>query len=607
MIRLGGPAVSEGRAPRVLRLTGITRRFGSLVAVDSISLDLARGEVLALLGDNGAGKSTLAHVLLGHLQADAGRIEAFGKPLRSGDPGAAIAAGIGMVHRHPALVETFDVLDNVMLGTESMWLPFTRRGRARARLVETGERFGIAVDPDAMVASLSASQRQQVKILEALMRGARILVVDEPCAALRPQENDALFATLERLVEQGLSIIFIGRKPAEALRVAQRIAVMSGGRLVATLDARETTRASLAGLMAGQPAPPLDRGGVRLGSVACQLRDASVVADDGRKLLDRASLSVHAGEVVAVAGMSAQGYEQGWEQGHERGHEQGQQALAEVLCGLRPLTSGSVTVEGHAVAAEPADWTRAGVARMPERCGADASIGDLALWENAVLERYRSRTFARFGIVDREAARAHARRLIAGYDVRGTEANGVDTAACELSAGNLQKFNLGRVLVGDPKSAVLPRFIVAVQPTRDMDVASAAQVHRQLLNACEGGTGVLLISDDLDEVFALADRVAVMHEGRLTDALPLADWTLADMGLAMAGQTPTRSYVVDDSNTVPSMFARVIDTRSGDVEPIDSQVIDLGSPAREPPFAPGKASRSAPGPSEEHPGTGHAA
>ncbi len=504
----------------VLRLQGITKRFGALVANDSISLELDRGEVLALLGENGAGKSTLMAILFGHYVADAGAIEVFGRPLPPGRPQAALAAGIGMVHQHFTLADNLSVLDNVMLGTEPLWQPFSRRAAARARLLEAARRFGLAVDPDAQVATLSVGERQRVEILKALVRGARILILDEPTAVLTPQESESLFATLRQLVAEGLSVIFISHKLDEVLAVSHRIAVLRGGKLIAELPAQGADRALLAEAMVGRAvAPARKRGGVP-GEVVCELVGAS--APPG---LVRADLQLRRGEVLAIAGVAGNG----------------QQALAELLCGERALAAGTLRIAGRALPARPRAFVQANVARIPEDRHAVGVVGDLPVWENAVLERYASPAFARLGLVRRERARAHAKALLERFDVRGTESAGLATTTRALSGGNMQKLILGRALAGDPDTTTPPALIVANQPTWGLDVGAVAYVHQQLLDACAAGSAVLLISEDLDEIFALADRIAVMHAGRLGPARATADWTLAQIGLAMTGSEDARA------------------------------------------------------------------
>ena len=549
----------ENAAMQVLRLVEITKRFGPLVANNSISLELHRGEVLALLGENGAGKSTLVSILFGHYVADAGHVEVEGRRLPPGDTRAARDAGIGMVHQHFTLADNLSVLDNVMLGTEPLWQPFTRRGVGRARLLDTARRFGLEVDPDRRVGDLSVGERQRVEILKALVtvgrgRGARALILDEPTAVLTPQESEALFATLEQLVAGGLAVIFISHKLDEVLRVSQRVAVLRGGRLVATLPVTpDLDSARLAELMVGREVAtaarrqrrsddrPAGRDGP--GAAVCRLIAASVharhrgggnvamataaSATAARPLLDAVSLDLQAGEVVGIAGVSGNG----------------QQVLAEVLCGERAIDSGQVVLLGQPMPARPGAWIGCGVARVPEDRQGVGSVGDLSVVENVALEHLGRPRFSRRGWLRPAAAAAHAKALVERFDVRGAAGAGLDRPVRRLSGGNLQKLILGRALVGDrdPREPSAPPLIVANQPTWGLDVGAVAYVHGQLLDAAARGSAVLVISDDLDELFAVADRIAVMHRGRLGSPRPVGEWDLPSIGLAMAGAGPGRA------------------------------------------------------------------
>jgi simple sugar transport system ATP-binding protein len=501
----------------VLRLTGITKRFGTLVANDGITLSLSQGEVLALLGENGAGKSTLVSILFGHYVADTGTIEAFGQPLPPGNPRAALAAGIGMVHQHFTLADNLSVLDNVIIGTEPLWLLRSRRAEARAKLIGVAERFGFSVQPDALISSLSVGERQRVEILKALYRSARILILDEPTAVLTPQESEALFTSLSTMVKQGLSIIFISHKLPEVLRVSHRVAVLRQGKLVAQADAAHATQARLAQWMVGHTVDDVARRPPRgSGQVLCELDSVSTPAGE-RDRLDRVSLALHAGEIVAIAGVSGNG----------------QVALAEILCGMRGAISGRVTLRGEPIVASPAWLVDRGVARIPEDRHAVGVVGDLALWENVVSERLRSKVFSRGSWVRRSTALRHAQHVIDTFDVRGA---GLLSPARSLSGGNMQKLILGRALMSPAHLAeARPRVILAHQPTWGLDIGAVAYVQERLLTARDAGATVLLVSDDLDEVMALGDRIAVMHAGRLTVAKPAEQWTRESIGLAMAG------------------------------------------------------------------------
>jgi simple sugar transport system ATP-binding protein len=503
-------------ADTVLKLSHISKRFGTLLANDDISLTLRRGEVLALLGENGAGKSTLVSILFGHYTADAGEIEVFGQKLAAGDPKAALAAGIGMVHQHFTLADNLSVLDNVMMGSEPLSQPFTRRRAARTRLDEVAQRFGLGVDPAALVGKLSVGERQRVEILKALYRGARILILDEPTAVLTPAESEALFEVLAQMVAQGLSIIFISHKLGEVLRVSDRIAVLRAGKLVAQASARETTQAQLALWMVGHAIDaPSRHPASTIGQPVCVLRQVS--AGSGRERLQDVTLSLCAGEIVAIAGVSGNG----------------QGTLAELLSGMRVPASGRIEFLGQTLPAEPGHLVALGVARIPEDRHQVGVIGDLPIWENAASERLHSPHFSRWGWVRRAAAQAYAQRVLAAFDVRG---GGAATAARSLSGGNMQKLILGRALTNPSSGAVIaPRLIVAHQPTWGLDIGAVAYVQAQLIAARDAGAAVLLISDDLDEVLTLGDRVAVIHGGELTLALPALEWTRESIGLAMAG------------------------------------------------------------------------
>jgi ABC-type uncharacterized transport system ATPase subunit len=502
----------------VLQLKHITKRFGPLVANDDISLQLQSGEVLALLGENGAGKSTLVSILFGHYTADSGQITVFGKPLEPGNPKAALAAGIGMVHQHFTLADNLSVLDNIVMGSEPLWLPFSRRSGARARLAEVAQRFGLEVDPDALVGNLSVGERQRVEILKALYRGARILILDEPTAVLTPGESEALFSVLAQMVAQGLAIIFISHKLAEVLRVSNRVAVLRAGKLVAEAAAASTTQEQLAQWMVGHAVdPPSARPAKSVGAPVCTL--AAVSAGSGRDRLVQVSLELRAGEIVAIAGVSGNG----------------QTTLAELLCGTRAAASGSLQLLGRPMPGRPVQLVALGVARIPEDRHAVGVVGDLPVWENAVSERLHSKVFARASWIRRAKAHAHAQRVISRFDVRG---GGADSPVRALSGGNMQKLILGRALLhpdSNDTDTIVPLLIVAHQPTWGLDIGAVSYVQDQLIAARDAGAAVLLISDDLDEVLAMGDRVAVMHAGHLSAALPVGEWTREAIGLAMAG------------------------------------------------------------------------
>ena len=494
----------------VLRLNGITKCFGPLLANDAISLDLHRGEVLALLGENGAGKTTLMNILFGHYVADEGTIEAFGEVLPPGSPKAALARGIGMVHQHFTLADNLSVLDNVVLGTEPLWQARSRQAEARARLASLSEAFGLAVKPDARITDLSVGERQRVEILKALYRDARILILDEPTAVLTPQETEALFATLHKLVERGLAIIFISHKLHEVMAVSRRVVVLRQGKLVAERRTGETDRHELAELMVGRPIPEPKVEPIAAGPVALALRSVTV-AGEGHPRLEDVSLNLHGNEIVGIAGVSGNG----------------QGTLADLVSGIVKPASGSVSLFGQVVQQfDPGKMVSAGVARIPEDRHAVGVVGDLSLEENVISARYREQPFSRRGLIDWKAVREFANRIIADYDVR---CPGPQAATRLLSGGNMQKLILGREM------ARAPRIILANQPTRGLDIGAVGYVHQQLLKARAGGAGILLISEDLDELLALSDRIVVMYRGRMSAPMPRKDVTIRHLGLMMAG------------------------------------------------------------------------
>jgi ABC-type uncharacterized transport system ATPase subunit len=502
-----------------LQLEGITKRFGHLTANDDISLSVKQGEVLALLGENGAGKSTLVSILFGHYVADAGRITVFGKPLPPGRPDAALAAGVGMVHQHFTLADNMSVLDNVMVGTQSLWRLKSARAQAKQRLIELGQRFGLGVDPDANVGTLSVGEKQRVEILKALYRGARILILDEPTAVLTPQEVDGLFATLRGFVAEGLAVIFISHKLDEVMAVSHRVAVLRQGKLVAERQTTATNPAELAELMVGRkvlmPRAQSAPADTQLTPVVTLSQVTVNNTHGGAPLLDRADLTVHTHEIVAIAGVAGNG----------------QQALVSVLNGVRHPDHGTVSLgaDGKLAPRTPAAMTAAGVGRIPEDRHHEGMIGDSPLWENAIIEDLNDPRFARWGLIRAQAGREYARELSQKFDVRAAS---LDVRTRSLSGGNMQKLILGRTL------ARQPHLIVADQPTWGLDIGAVAYVREQLLAARERGAGILLVSEDLEEIFALADRIAVLCGGKIIAVKPVAEWTPATVGLAMTGTVP---------------------------------------------------------------------
>jgi len=514
-------AMTNPIQPVVLRLTGITKRFGPLVANDGISLTLHAGEVLALLGENGAGKTTLMNILFGHYVADEGTVEAFGHPLPPGSPKAALVAGIGMVHQHFTLADNLSVLDNVAVGTEPLWRFWSDRAAARRRLLELADRFGLGVRPDAPVGDLSVGERQRVEILKALYRDARILILDEPTAVLTPQEATGLFDTLRRLTADGLAVVFISHKMHEVFAVSDTVAVLRGGRLVATRATADTSREELAEMMVGRAVKPPTPTPMVPGEPVLELKDVTVLSGHGRPHLDGADLTVRRHQIVGIAGVSGNG----------------QTALADLVSGLIVPDGGTLALKGQPVrAADAAAMVRRGVARIPEDRHAAGLVGSMAVWENLIAERYRDPAFQRWGVLKRAAARRTAEEAIRAFDVR---CPGPDARTQLLSGGNMQKLILGRTL------AYGPDLILASQPTRGLDVGAVSYVHGRLLEARAAGAGVLLISEDLDEILAVADCIAVVYHGRITPLLPHDRVSVRQLGLLMAGHWDVLSEIAD--------------------------------------------------------------
>jgi general nucleoside transport system ATP-binding protein len=494
----------------VLELVGITKRFGALTANDSVTLTLGQGEILALLGENGAGKTTLMNILFGHYAADAGSVRVFGQELASGKPHAAIKAGVGMVHQHFTLAGNLTVLENIMLGSESLLKVNSARAIARKKLMQIAERFGLPVTPEAKVSQLSVGERQRVEILKALYREARVLVLDEPTAVLARPEAQRLFETLRDMTKEGLSLIFISHKLHEVMAASDRVTVLRGGRMVAERMTAETSAEELAELMVGRKVERPVRHDRRIGAPVL-IAEKVRVEDAGVKRLNDLSFTVHEGEILGIVGVSGNG----------------QAALGALLSGLITPLSGSLTLAGQDVGPlGPRGMIRAGVGRVPEDRHAEGAVGELAVWENAVLERLRTPEFSHYGFVRQAACKSYAAGLITRFDIRGATP---DTRTRLLSGGNMQKLILGRCL------SIGPRFVLANQPTRGLDEGAIAAVHAELLAARAKGAAILLISEELEEAVALSDRIQAIVKGRLSQPVLAHDANARRLGLMMAG------------------------------------------------------------------------
>jgi ABC-type uncharacterized transport system ATPase subunit len=503
-----------------IAMRGITKRFGSVVANDHVDFVSAWGEVHALVGENGAGKSTLMSILAGLYRPDSGSVEIDGETVRFRSPRDAIDHGIGMVHQHFMLVDPFTVAENVVLGERradvDLQLP-----RVERELKALSERYGLGVDPRARIWQLSVGEQQRVEILRLLYLGARILVFDEPTAVLTPQEAHGLLQTLRGLAAKGFSVVFISHKLDEVLEVADRISVLRRGKVVATTSAGEIDRRTLARLMVGRELAPFiehpdeePHEAVPVGEAVLALRGVSVTGNKGSPALHDVDLEVRAGETLGIAGVAGNG----------------QSELAEVITGLRRSTAGSLLIAGKEMtnrsAAEIAD---AGVAHIPEDRLATGLIGGMDLRENAILRDYSRPPLSSGPFLASRVVDAFTDRLIADNDVKTP---GRWAKLRMLSGGNQQKLLLGRELAGSP------RLIVAVHPTRGVDIGATEAIHTALREQRARGAATLLISEDLDELLALSDRIAVLFAGRIIGIVPARGADREEIGLLMAGIAP---------------------------------------------------------------------
>ncbi|MBC8365516.1 MAG: ABC transporter ATP-binding protein [Actinobacteria bacterium] len=498
---------------RLLELSGITKRFPGVLANDDVDLDVRVGEVHALLGENGAGKSTLMKILFGLYEPDSGQVLIEGRPSGISSPADAIRAGVAMIHQHFMLVPTLTVAENVVLGlAESGWRLDT--GSVAERVRDLSARYGLEVDPSALVWQLSVGERQRVEIIKALYRDCRLLILDEPTAVLTPPEVEDLFVTLRQMADDGRGLIFISHKLDEVMSLADRITVLRDGRVSGETTPGETSKEELARMMVGRPVqlvpdkPPLEIGGVRMA-----VEDLRVVGDRGTEAVAGLSLEIRSGEILGIAGVSGNG----------------QRELAEAIAGLRAPAAGRVLVDGRDVTgAHPSEVRSAGLAYVPEERMRDGVVGEFTVAENVMLVDHDRAPYCRRGMLRFGTIGERARDLVARFAVKTPS---LETPTRNLSGGNIQKLILARELSGSP--AVL----IAAQPTRGVDIGAAEYIHRRLVEEQGRGTAILVISEDLDEVMALSDRIAVIFEGRLMGIIDRSEVDVAQLGLMMAGSS----------------------------------------------------------------------
>lgn len=496
----------------VLELRDVTKVFPGVLANDRVSFALQQGEILALLGENGAGKSTIMNVVYGLLTAEGGEILVDGEPVKIKSPRHAIDLGIGMVHQHFMLVEPLTVTENIVLGREPGKYGVIDFSTARKRVKEISERYGLAVDPDARIADLAVGMQQRVEILKALYQGARVLILDEPTAVLTPQEVRELFAVIQSLVDEGLSVVFITHKLEEVMAVADRIIVMRAGRVVGETTPAQTDDVGLARMMVGRDVVlRVEKAPSTCGEAVLEVESLHVMGDRGLEAVSGVSFSVCGGEIVAVAGVSGNG----------------QTELIEAIVGLRRPKAGTILLKDVDIThAGPRKSIEAGLSHIPEDRHRRGLVLQFNLAENLVLGDHRVAPYAKAGVMKPKAITAMARKRVEDYDIRTPSEN---VLAGNLSGGNQQKVVVAREIGRNPE------MLIAAQPTRGLDVGAIEFVHRQILAERASGKAVLLVSLELEEVLSLADRILVMYEGRIVHEFAPGEADAETLGYYMTG------------------------------------------------------------------------
>ena len=501
--------------PYAIEMVNITKRFPGIIANDNVTLQLKKGEIHALLGENGAGKSTLMSVLFGLYQAEEGVIRKDGVEVAINNPNDANALGIGMVHQHFKLVECFSVLDNIILGVEDTKNGFLQRDQARRKVMALSEQYGLQVNPDAIIEDISVGMQQRTEILKMLYRDNEILIFDEPTAVLTPQEIEELLQIMKNLAAEGKSILFISHKLNEIMEVADRCSVLRKGKYIGTVEIPSTTKAELSRMMVGRdvefavqktPAHPAD--------VVLDVQNLTVASKVHKNnAVKNVSFRVHAGEIVCIAGIDGNG----------------QSELVFGISGLEPVTGGTVTMLGRDITHAPIrKRSLMGMSHIPEDRHKHGLVLDYTLEDNLILQRYFQPEFTnKAGFLRRKNIRTYAQRLIEQYDIRSGQ--GPITIARSMSGGNQQKAIIAREIDKDPQ------LLIAVQPTRGLDVGAIEYIHKQIVAQRDAGKAVLLVSLELDEVMTVSDRILVMYEGEIVGQLDPKTTTVEELGLYMAG------------------------------------------------------------------------
>ena len=496
----------------LLEIQGVSKSFGSVVANENISLSVKEGEILALLGENGAGKSTLVKAVFGLVKPDSGTIKIDGHIMDSGDTAAAIASGVGMVHQHFQLVPVMSVTENLILGDEPKRFGVVNIKKARAEAISLSEKYGLEVDPDAIIEDLPVGMAQRVEILKALRRDVKLLILDEPTAVLTPQETDELLEVLRNLAKRGVGILFITHKLREVMAVADRIAVLRGGKLMGTTTPKESSESKLAQMMVGREVVlRVEKGVAKPREVLLDVRNLSVKDDRKLEAVRNLSLQVHAGEILGIAGVEGNG----------------QRELVEAICGMRPRLSGEVVIKGISIGnMNPRAAHLAGVSHIPEDREKHGLVTSYSIADNLVLNRFDQAPFAKGWIRNLGQVANNGESLVEKFDIRAPNAS--------LSAGSLSGGNKQKVVVARELSQQLD-VVVAAQPTRGVDVGSIEFIHNQLIAARDAGAAVLLVSAELDEVLSLADRVAVISNGKIVATFTSKEADRNTIGRLMAG------------------------------------------------------------------------
>ena len=495
----------------LLKVEKITKKFGNFYANNDISFEVKKGEVLAILGENGAGKTTLMNILFGHYTPDAGSLQFEGKAIEFGNTNNAIKLGIGMVHQHFTLAENLTVLENIIIGSRSIFSLSLPKRQARIKILELSKKFGLLIDPDELVTNLSVSEKQRIEILKTLFLDCKLLILDEPTAALTPQETDALFATIRNMIKSGLSVILISHKLNEILAVSDRIIVLRNGSSVGETDTNSAVREKIAEMIVGKKIDYPKKTKIPRKSRVLSLLDVSYSKTDAPSL-NAVNLNLYGGQILGIAGVAGNG----------------QTTLAKILSGHLKPTQGKIVInEAGSVYISPKSFMDLGVAYIPEDRNSDGIVGDMEIWENAIMTEMDDLCFRnRLGIINKRTSFDRSKDLCATYDVR---MQSIRQRSRLLSGGNVQKLLLGRWLMRKPK------IIIACQPTRGLDEGAIASIQKLLLEAQQNGSAIILISEDLDELLSLSDDITVMYKGMLSDPIETTTTNKLTIGLQMAG------------------------------------------------------------------------